>query len=122
MQPPLLDAPDAIVLPPINGEVTFKDVHFSYDRSQPVLQGLSLTVKPGSVIALVGSSGAGKTTLINLLLRLYEPDQGSITIDGYDLRSVNRKIVISPMVDSFAFPVAERLGIEVYSYADQVET
>ena len=116
VQPPLLDAPDAIVLPPINGEVTFKDVHFSYDRSQPVLQGLSLTVKPGSVIALVGSSGAGKTTLINLLLRLYEPDQGSITIDGYDLRSVTvkslrRQIGIVPQDTTlFSGTIAENIA------------
>ncbi len=69
---------------PISGEVKFENVRFGYDKSNPVLKGLSFTAKPGDMIGLVGKSGAGKSTTINLLCRFYEPDAGNIKIDGVD--------------------------------------
>jgi len=69
----------------IRGELRFDKVRFSYDQHQPVLHDLSLTLRPGQAVALVGTTGSGKTTLVNLLLRFYEPQAGSITIDGIDI-------------------------------------
>ena len=74
--------------PDIRGEVTFDNVRFGYDKSNPVLKGLSFTAQPGEMIGLVGKSGAGKSTTINLICRFYEPDAGSITIDGIDYREM----------------------------------
>ena len=84
------DAPDAIELPPVKGDVTFDDVHFAYgDRA--VLRGFDLDVRAGEMIALVGPSGSGKSTLMSLLQRFYDPDRGSIRIDGIDIRKVTQK-------------------------------
>jgi ATP-binding cassette, subfamily B, bacterial len=73
----------------IEGEVEFDSVRFGYDKSNPVLKGLSFTAKPGDMIGLVGKSGAGKSTTINLLCRFYEPDAGAIKIDGVDYRDLS---------------------------------
>jgi ATP-binding cassette subfamily B protein len=86
--PSLVDRPDATPLPPISGKVEFQQISFAYTADKPVLQNLNLLVHPGEVLALVGSSGAGKTTLINLLLRFFDPDQGQVLIDGIDIRQV----------------------------------
>ncbi len=91
LTPDLGDSPTAIVLPSVRGEVKFEQVSFAYHAAQPVLVDFSLTILPGTVTAFVGASGAGKTTLINLLLRFYDPDQGRITLDGQDLRQITLK-------------------------------
>jgi ATP-binding cassette, subfamily B, bacterial len=93
VQNTLGDAPDAIDLPsPVRGEVQFMDVHFSYERAKrPVIRGITLHVAQGETIAIVGPSGSGKTTLMALLMRFYDPDQGIITLDGHDLRSIKQK-------------------------------
>jgi ATP-binding cassette subfamily B protein len=66
----------------------FEDLHFSYVPGQPVLKGLNLTVKPGQKVAIVGATGSGKTTVVNLLTRFYEPDSGSITVDGINIADI----------------------------------
>ena len=87
-KPDLKEAPDAVELPPIEGRVVFNNVYFSYDGIEPVLKGINLVVEPGQIVAIVGHTGAGKTSLANLLCRFYDPDEGCITIDGYDLKKV----------------------------------
>ncbi len=92
--PDIRDKPGAVPLPTINGLIEFQHVDFAYDEAEPgnhdgiVLQDISLSVQPGEIVALVGPSGAGKTTLVNMIPRFYDPVRGSITIDGYDLRDV----------------------------------
>jgi ABC-type multidrug transport system fused ATPase/permease subunit len=86
MRPEVSDAEDAIPFPTFRGSVAFRDVHFRYDSSRPVLQGVDLVAKVGTITALVGPTGSGKSTLVSLLLRLFDPDQGRIEIDGRDLR------------------------------------
>ena len=80
------DAPDAVPLVNARGNVEFRDVSFGYLKDKPVLKNLSLEAKPGQVIAIVGETGAGKTTIINLLMRFYDIDSGSILIDGRNYR------------------------------------
>jgi subfamily B ATP-binding cassette protein MsbA len=87
-QPEIVDAPDARPLSPIVGRVVFEDVRFDYDPRLPVLSELSLDVKPGQVVALVGPSGVGKTSLVNLIPRFYDPTAGRVLVDGQDLRLV----------------------------------
>ncbi len=79
----------------IKGSVTFKDVHFRYLPETPVIQGFSATINPGQMVAIVGPTGAGKTTIVNLLMRFYEIDSGSIMIDGVDIRDMKREEVRS---------------------------
>jgi len=77
-----------VVLPTVKGSVVFDHVTFGYDQDNPVLHDINLTVSPGEVIALVGPSGAGKTTMVNLVARFYDPLSGRVLIDGYDLREL----------------------------------
>ncbi|MEW6723721.1 MAG: ABC transporter ATP-binding protein [Bacillota bacterium] len=106
-EPEVRSSPDAIELPPIRGEVEFDQVVFGYNPAQPVLHGISLTVSPGQRIALVGPTGAGKSSIINLLSRFYDPQSGAIRIDGHDLRegtlaSLRRQMGIV-LQDTFLF-------------------
>ena len=88
--PEIRDDKEAVLLPPIANGIDFKNVHFRYDGSR-VLKEISLSVKAGDVIALVGMSGAGKTSLVNLLPRFYDVEEGEILIDGRDIRKVTLK-------------------------------
>jgi ATP-binding cassette subfamily B protein len=88
MRPDLPVAPDAVTLPPVSGRVAFKDVTFSYTPGQPVLRNVSFEVAPGQMAALVGPSGAGKTSISYLVPRLYDVEAGAVEIDGYDVRRV----------------------------------
>ena len=87
-EPDVHDKPDAIAMPSIAGHVSMDHVSFAYDTRQPVLTDVSFETKPGEVVAFVGPTGSGKTTLVNLLHRFYDPSSGTIAIDGYDLRTV----------------------------------
>lgn len=90
--PEVTDAPDARRLPePVQGRITFENVSFSYQRGRAVLSGVNLEVEPGSMVAVVGASGAGKTTLASLILRFYDPVEGRISLDGHDLRAITLK-------------------------------
>ncbi|MEG0766133.1 MAG: ABC transporter ATP-binding protein, partial [Clostridia bacterium] len=84
------DAPDARRMIHCRGEVTLSNVSFAYTKDRPLIEGLNLQVRPGQHVALVGPTGAGKTTLINLLLRFYEVDGGKIEVDGVDIRMLTR--------------------------------
>ena len=86
--PEIQDAPDATPLPPVDGEIRFADVVFKYGEGPVVLDGVTTTFRPGQTTALVGPSGAGKTTLVNLVGRFYDPIAGRVTVDGLDLRAV----------------------------------
>ncbi|MGB7415800.1 MAG: ABC transporter ATP-binding protein [Thermosynechococcaceae cyanobacterium] len=88
VQPTVIDARNAVPLAAVQGTVEFRNVSFAYRPDQPILTGLTLTAHPGEAIALVGASGAGKTTLVNLLPRFYDPQSGQILIDGVDIQSV----------------------------------
>lgn len=84
------DAPDAQVLEHAKGEIDFQDISFGYDPGQSLITDFSLKVAPGEMIAIVGKTGAGKSTLINLLMRFYDVDKGAILIDGTDIRDMTR--------------------------------
>jgi ATP-binding cassette subfamily B protein/subfamily B ATP-binding cassette protein MsbA len=84
------EAPGSEVLPAIAGRIEFDDVVFAYDPGRPTLHGMTFEVEPGQTVALVGPTGAGKTTIANLLLRFYDVDAGSVRIDGHDVREVTR--------------------------------
>ncbi|TLY38050.1 MAG: ABC transporter ATP-binding protein [Nitrospirae bacterium] len=87
-KPEVADAPSARPLPSLEGDVTMQRVSFAYDPRSPVLRGISFVAHAGEVVAIVGPTGSGKTTLINLLHRFYDPTEGAVTMDGHDLRSV----------------------------------
>ena len=89
--PDLVDSAESTEMAEINGHVTFSDVWVEYNKGEPVLQGVNIEAQPGQTIAIVGPTGAGKTTIINLLPRFYDVLGGSVTIDGVDVRSVTRK-------------------------------
>jgi len=88
--PELSDAPHAVPLDQVRGEVAFHDVCFAYKEDVPVLKHVSLEAQAGQTIALVGPTGAGKTTIVNLLTRFYDIDSGAITIDGTDIRQIKK--------------------------------
>jgi ATP-binding cassette subfamily B multidrug efflux pump len=89
-QPDIVDPPGAVEMPLIQGRVEFENVSFAYKDGEPVLEDVSLVAEPGQTVALVGETGAGKTTMANLIGRFYEVDSGTVRIDGRDVRSVTR--------------------------------
>ncbi len=114
--PEIQDAPDAREAAPFAGAVRFSGVHFGYAPPVTVLDGLDFSVEPGQTVALVGHSGIGKSTVLNLLLRLYDPTAGSITIDGHDLRQLTisslrgQMSVVMQDTILFAATVAENIA------------
>jgi ATP-binding cassette, subfamily B, bacterial len=115
LPPTIADAPDATELGPLRGELRFDDVHFSYPDGTPVLRGFDLTVAPGERVALVGPSGCGKSTAALLVSRFHDPDSGTVSVDGHDLRGVAltslRGQVGVAFEESFLFSVTIRDNI-----------
>jgi subfamily B ATP-binding cassette protein MsbA len=92
-RPEIVDAPNALALREIEGSVDFRNVNFGYDARHPVLRHIDLKVEPGEVVAIVGPSGAGKTTLVNLIARFYDVTDGAVLIDGHDIRQIRLETV-----------------------------
>jgi ABC-type multidrug transport system fused ATPase/permease subunit len=96
-KPDIGDKPDAIELPRVRGEISFDDVTFSYGGEAPALDHVTLLVPPGQTLALVGATGAGKSTLAKLVARFYDPNEGRVLIDGHDLRDVTENSLRSQL-------------------------
>jgi ATP-binding cassette, subfamily B, bacterial len=115
LPPAIADAPDALELPLLRGEITFDDVHFAYSAEAPVLQGFDLHVAAGERVAIVGPSGSGKSTVTMLVSRFYDPDQGSVLVDGHDVRDVTlqslRRQIGVVFEESFLFSDTVRANI-----------
>ena len=107
--PDLQDAPDAREVR-LEGHVRYEAVTFGYERGRPVLKGVSLEARPGEVVAIVGPTGAGKTTVVNLLVRFFDPSSGRVTVDGHDLRTLRirslRQQVAMVLQEPFIFPLS----------------
>ncbi len=106
-EPGIQNKPEAKDIPQIQGEVVFDQVRYEYKSGEPVLNGISFTAEPGKTIAIVGPTGAGKTTIINLIPRFYDVKSGQVKIDGYDVRAVTmeslRRQIGIVLQDSFLF-------------------
>jgi len=121
------DVKNAAKLPNVKGEIEFKDVSFSYREDRPVLKDVSIKIKPGQMVALVGPTGVGKTTFTQLLSRFYDPTSGEILVDGHDIKSVTQNSLRSQMAmvlqDTFLFngTIAENiLYARPYASIDEV--
>jgi ATP-binding cassette subfamily B protein len=114
--PDVQDDPESVPVPHIKGDIEFQGVTFGYDKHQPVLKEVDFAVKAGEMIGLVGHSGSGKTTTVNLVCRFYDPNEGAITLDGIDLRKVKlsdlRRQIGVVLQDPFLFngTVAENIA------------
>ena len=97
VEPEVVDRPDAIEMPAAKGEIHYDNISFEYVKGAPVLQDINLHIMPGQTVALVGQTGAGKTTMVSLLSRFYDVTNGRITVDGHDLRDVTRPSLASQM-------------------------
>lgn len=114
--PEIKDKPDAITLPSVRGRIEFRDLSFHYEQDSPVLNRVNLTVEPGHALAVVGRTGAGKTTLASLLIRFYDPTGGAILLDGHDLRDLKLSwlrqqvsiVLQEPIL--FSASIAENIG------------
>ena len=112
VEPDVVEKAEAMALPEIRGAITLKDLDFSYTKGHPVLESLNLEIHPGETFALVGQTGSGKSTIAKLVSRFYEPDRGSVRIDGYDLRditfaSLRRQVGVIPQ-EPFLFASSVR--------------
>ncbi|HXG43303.1 MAG TPA: ABC transporter ATP-binding protein [Gemmatimonadales bacterium] len=118
-EPDVADRADAVPAPPFRGAIAFEAVRFGYESGRPVLDGLTLAIPAGSRVAIMGPSGAGKTTLAGLLLRFFDPEQGRILIDGRDIRdytlaSLRRQIAVVPQEAMlFAATVRDNIALGV---------
>ncbi len=117
IEPEIKDSPGAIAAAPFRGEIAFDNVSFSYGDSDCVLRDINFAIEPGQTVALVGPSGTGKTTLVNLVLRFYDPAQGAVRIDGYDLREItleslrNQISVIMHEPSMFGLSIRENIAL-----------
>ena len=109
-EPEVREAPGALALPHVTGHVVFENVSFAYEAGQPVLCGISFEAQPGETIAIVGSTGAGKSTLVSLLPRFFDPLAGAVRIDGRDVRDVRlaslRQQIGLVLQEPFLFPLS----------------
>ena len=126
VEPDMVDAPNAAVLPPIRGEVELRNVSFAYKQDEDVIHNLSLRIEPGQAVAIVGPTGAGKTTLVSLIARFYDVEQGrgAVLVDGHDVRDVVRTSLASQMSmvlqEPFLFSGTVRENIK-YNHVDVSE-
>ena len=115
LEPAIRDAPDALEMPELKGEISFADVHFAYSAGAPVLEGFDLQIAAGERVAIVGPSGSGKSTAAMLVPRFYEPDRGSILVDGHDVRGITlhslRRQIGVVFEESFLFSDTVRSNI-----------
>lgn len=115
-QPKIVDNPGAVDLKPFRKKIEFKDVSFSYRHERQILYDVSVKIPAGSMVALVGRSGSGKTTFVNLILRSFDPQRGAVLIDGCDLRDATQKsireqtAIVSQEVDLFSRTIAENIA------------
>ncbi|MEH2368628.1 ABC transporter ATP-binding protein [Nostoc sp.] len=122
IQPTTIEKTNAIALPPVKGKVEYRHISFAYKPGEPVLKNISFLVSPGEAIALVGASGAGKTTFVNLLPRFYDPEVGQILIDDVDIRdvklhSLRRQIGIVPQETiMFSGTIAQNIAFGQYIF------
>jgi ATP-binding cassette subfamily B protein len=114
--PRIRDTQGAVQAPPFKGEIVFEGVSFSYGRDRPSVRDLNFRIEPGETVALVGASGSGKSTILNLLLRFYDPNEGRVLIDGCDVRSLKvrsmREQIAVVLQESFLFrrTIIENIG------------
>ena len=115
LSPDIQDRPDAKPLRGLSNEIRYHDVSFAYEADRPVLQGVSFAARPGSITAIIGPTGSGKSTITALLLRLFDPDDGKVTIDGQDLRELKvqslREHVATALQENVLFAMSVRDNI-----------
>jgi ABC-type multidrug transport system fused ATPase/permease subunit len=114
-EPEVKESPNAIDLPNLKGGVRFENVTFGYDSKKPIIKNLSLSISPGEKVAIVGATGSGKSTLIKLIPRFYDPQEGRILVDNYDIKNVKieslRRQIGIVHQDVFLFPLSIRENI-----------
>jgi ATP-binding cassette subfamily B protein/subfamily B ATP-binding cassette protein MsbA len=109
-EPEVMERPGATALPTVRGAICFEKVTFGYDTGQPVLHDIGLKVPPGQTVAIIGPTGAGKSTLVSLISRFFDPWSGCVTVDGQDVRNVRlgdlRRQIGIVLQDPFLFPIS----------------